>query len=105
MESSLFYCNEIILNPLSFFKKFTSTRKCLYSTNDSKWLFTFLYFQNKINCSDFLQTFVNEIDNYALRVKCFVFVEKLDGVGPVDNRPPTDKLRHKKIKIKIKNKT
>ena len=36
-------------------------------------------------------------------LKKFWFLNKLDGVGPVDNRPSTDKLHHfvqKKIKIK-----
>ena len=36
-------------------------------------------------------------------------IDKLEGVGPVDNRPSTDKLHHfvrkkENIKIKIKNK-
>ena len=36
--------------------------------------------------------------------KRFIYLKKIDGVGPVDNRPSTDKLHHfvrKKIKIYI----
>ena len=33
--------------------------------------------------------------------KIIVYEEKLDGVGPVDNRPSTDKLHHLVQKILI----
>ena len=37
-------------------------------------------------------------------LSCFVFLSKLDGVGPVDNRPSTDKLHHFAQKKKRKKK-
>ena len=45
----------------------------------------------------------NQIIEGHIQVK--VFTSKLDGVGPVDNRPSTDKLHHfvKKKYIYIKN--
>ena len=32
------------------------------------------------------------MQQYLQKIWCHLYIEKLDGVGPVDNRPFTDKL-------------
>ena len=56
-------------------KNYDITRKFLCGTNDRKWIFAFLYFQNKFNWPERKKNVI-KIDSYAQKVNYFVLVNK-----------------------------